>query len=42
MIGIIIDFEKEFLGEKLNDLEELVSIIIDFKFNFLKYIVFEN
>ena len=40
--GTITDFEKEFLGEKLNDSEELVSTITDFKSNFLKYIVPEN
>ena len=40
--GIITDFEKEFLEEKLNDSEELVSTIADFKSNFLKYIVPEN
>lgn len=40
--GAITDFEKEFLEEKLNDSEELVSTIADFKSSFLKYIVPEN
>ncbi|WP_462168351.1 hypothetical protein [Pseudoalteromonas lipolytica] len=36
--GSITDLEKEYLEEKLNGSEELVSAIKDFKSNYLKYI----
>jgi len=36
--GSITDFEKEFLEEKLNNSEELVSAINDFRANYLKFI----
>ena len=40
--GSITDLEKEYLEEKLNGSEELVSAIKDFKSNYLKYIVPES
>lgn len=40
--GSITDFEKEFLEQKLNQSEELVSAINDFKSSYLEYFVAEN